>query len=450
MKKLVTIAAFLFLTFSATTAQEVNQEAMIKYNLFKGDYKSKNYEAAYENWLWCMDNSPKLSVNIYKLGIAIAKDRLKKASAEDKPAAIALVRRVFDQRIQHYPRNLAKLYSDYADFIHDNGSTDEEVLVMLEKAYQIDPSKMGVKSIYRYFRFVTNKNKDGNVQVIFDTYDVLLQAVKDKLNYYATKLDAYSAKEEKGNALTPKQKKLKRAYENNSKAIGKVEGGLDKMIIDLSTCERLIPLYSSEFEANKSNAAWLKSSVSRMYKKECTEDPLYDQLVEAYVAAEPSPEASVFYAGILLKNNQFDKAKEYFEQAVAQETDVFKRAGYLYKIAQIMKKKGRKSEARSYAYKAIQNKRSMGEAYLLIASLYASSANSCGNSEFEKKMVYVAALNLANKAANVDPTHRRIAGKYSKSYQSSVPSKKLIFTEGLTSGDSFRIGCWIGETVKIP
>ena len=450
MKKLVTIAAFLFLTFSATTAQEVNQEAMIKYNLFKGDYKSKNYEAAYENWLWCMDNSPKLSVNIYKLGITIAKDRLKKASSEDKPEAIALVRRVFDQRIQHYPKNLAKLYSDYAGFIHDNGSTDEEVLAMLEKAYQIDPSKMGVKSIYRYFRFVTNKNKDGNVQVIFDTYDVLLQAVKDKLNYYATKLDAYSAKEEKGNALTPKQKKLKRAYENNSKAIGKVEGGLDKMIIDLSTCERLIPLYSSEFEANKSNAAWLKSSVSRMYKKECTEDPLYDQLVEAYVAAEPSPEASVFYAGILLKNNQFDKAKGYFEQAVAQETDVFKRAGYLYKIAQIMKKKGRKSEARSYAYKAIQNKRSMGEAYLLIASLYASSANSCGNSEFEKKMVYVAALNLANKAGTVDPTHRSIAGKYSKSYRSSVPSKKLIFTEGLTSGDPFRIGCWIGETVKIP
>jgi tetratricopeptide (TPR) repeat protein len=177
---------------------------------------------------------------------------------------------------------------------------------------------------------------------------------------------------------------------------------------------------------------------------------LYDQLVEAYVAAEPSPEASVFYAGILLKNNQFDKAKGYFEQAVAQETDVFKRAGYLYKIAQIMKKKGRKSEARSYAYKAIQNKRSMGEAYLLIASLYASSANSCGNSEFEKKMVYVAALNLANKAATVDPTHRSIAGKYSKSYRSSVPSKKLIFTEGLTSGDPFRIGCWIGETVKIP
>jgi hypothetical protein len=115
-----------------------------------------------------------------------------------------------------------------------------------------------------------------------------------------------------------------------------------------------------------------------------------------------------------------------------------------------MKKKGRKAESRSYAYKAIKNKRSMGKAYLLIASLYASSANSCGKSEFEKKMVYVAALDMARIAQKVDPANARTAKKYVKSYQSSVPSKKLIFTEGVASGSPFKIGCWIGETVKIP
>jgi tetratricopeptide (TPR) repeat protein len=187
-----------------------------------------------------------------------------------------------------------------------------------------------------------------------------------------------------------------------------------------------------------------------MYKKECTEDPLYDKLVEAYVAAEDSPGASVMYAGILLKRNDFNKAKEYFEKAVAQETDVFKKADHLYKIAQIMKKKGRKIEARSYARKAIKNKRSMGEAYLLIATLYAASANTCGKSEFEKKMVYVAALNLANKAGAVDPVNRKTAAKYSKSYKALIPSKKLIFTEGRASGTPYKIGCWVGETVKIP
>jgi tetratricopeptide (TPR) repeat protein len=450
MKKLLLIID-VFTTVHFTSAQEGNsQEAMIKYNLFKGDYKAKNYDAAYENWLWCLDNSPKLSVNIYKLGITIAKHRLANAAEADKPVALDLVKRVFDQRIQHYPKELAKVYSDYADFLSKNKASDEAVFEKLEKSYQADPSKMGVKSIYRYFEFVTKNNKEENVQLIFDTYDVLLTAVEDKLNYYAKKLDAYSAKEERGNKLTAREKKLQKAYTNNSRAIGTVEAGLDKIIVDLSTCERLIPMYTRDFEENKGNGAWLKSAVSRMYKKECTEDPLYDTLVEAYVAAEPSPEASVFYAGILLKHNDFDKAKGYFEKAVEQEEDANKRAGYLYKIAQIMKKKGRKAEARSYAYKAIKNKRSMGKAYLLIASLYASSANSCGKSEFEKKMVYVAALDKARIAQKVDPANARTAKKYVKSYQSSVPSKKLIFTEGVASGAPFKIGCWIGETVKIP
>ena len=450
MRKLLLLAVGLLFSFNTVNAQ-ASQEAMIKYNLFKGDYKSKNYEGAYENWLWCLNNSPKLSVNIYKLGIKIAEHKLKTAKTEEeKSDAIALVRRVFDQRIELYPKDLAKVYSDYADFLSKIKASDDDVYEVLNKAYKIDPSKMGVKSIYRFFEYTTAKYRETNVQFIFDTYDVLVDAVHKKLDNYAKKLDSYAAKEEAGNVLTSKEKSNQRAYTNNSKAIGQVEGGLDRIIVELSTCDRLIPMFTADFEANKTNGAWLKSSVSRMYKKECTEDPLYDKLVEAYVKAEPSPEASVFYAGILLKHNEFNKAKEYFEQAVEQESDPIKKAGYLYKIAQIMKKKGRKSEARSYARKAIANKRSMGKAYLLIASLYAKSANSCGKSEFEKKMVYVAALKMAEIAQRVDPANASTAKKYVKSYKSSIPSKKLIFTEGVKSGTPFKVGCWIGETVKIP
>ena len=57
---------------------QANTDCNIKYNLFKGDYQAKKYAAAYENWMWCMDNCPTLSVNIYKYGIKIAEDRLKK------------------------------------------------------------------------------------------------------------------------------------------------------------------------------------------------------------------------------------------------------------------------------------------------------------------------------------------------------------------------------------
>ena len=92
----------------------------------------------------------------------------------------------------------------------------------------------------------------------------------------------------------------------------------------------------------------------------------------------------------------------------------------------------------------------MGKAYILIANLYASSANSCGTDEFSKRMVFVAAANKARQAKKVDPSLTSRANRYIKSYTASAPSKKLIFTKGLTSGATHKISCWIGETVRIP
>ena len=91
-----------------------------------------------------------------------------------------------------------------------------------------------------------------------------------------------------------------------------------------------------------------------------------------------------------------------------------------------------------------------GKPILLIAQAYASSANGCGTDEFSKRMVYVAAKNKAAQAKKVDPSLTSRANRYIKSYSASAPSKKLIFTEGKTSGASHKIGCWIGETVRIP
>ena len=91
----------------------------------------------------------------------------------------------------------------------------------------------------------------------------------------------------------------------------------------------------------------------------------------------------------------------------------------------------------------------MGAAYLLIASMYASSANSCGTDVVSKRMVYVAALNKALKAKAIDPSISRVANKYIKSYSNNLPSKKDLFVAGIEAGTSHKIGCWIQETVRV-
>ncbi|MDP2089168.1 MAG: hypothetical protein Q8J84_07165 [Flavobacteriaceae bacterium] len=453
MKQFSHLTLVLILFFSSTTifAQEASEECTVKYSLFRGDFNTNNYDLAYDNWLWTFENCPTLSINIYKNGMDIAEARYRKATGVEKDKALALVKRVVEQRIKYYPDDdLGKVYSDYAEFLESVGASENEIFSFLDKAFKVDPTRMGIKSMYRYFQGVIDRNKDTNPQYVFDTYDELVEAVGIKMENYSRDLEEFEKRIESNQTLSPTEERKKNAYETNLAALGQIEGGLDDIIISISTCDRLVPLYTKQLEENKGNAVWLKRAVSRMYAKECTNDPLYFKLVEAFVKADPSPASSIFYANILFENGESTKALRYYQQAVDQETDGFKKADYLMRIAQEMARKGNSIEAKNYALKALSFRSNLGRAYLLIGTLYAGSANSCGNDEFSKRMVYVAASDKAKKAKAVDPSITSLADRYISSYDANIPSKKLVFVEGKESGALFRINCWIGETVRIP
>ncbi|MFT5258013.1 MAG: tetratricopeptide (TPR) repeat protein [Arenicella sp.] len=441
MKKITfLLAAMLLLTTVETNAQDASRECTIKYNLFKGDYQSKKFDEAYINWIYLMDNCKDLSVNIYKFGATLSEDVRKEPT---------LAKRVYEQRLQYFPtKNPAKVHSDYATYLFENKlASNDEVFKILEKGYAIDPTKMGVKNLYIYFQGVTDRNKDTNPQKVFDTYDDVLENVNIKLANYAKKLVKYS---DTTKVLDKRDKQLKRAYTVNSTALGTVEGGLDAIISEIATCVRLIPLYERDFEANKSNAIWLKRSVSRMFNKGCQEEPLFEKLVRAFAEASPSPEAYAFLANVLENNDDSAGAVKMREKSFELETDPLKKAKYKLKFAQAAKDRGQYSKARSLAREALKFNPRSGRAYLFIATLYQGSVNDCGDNLFEKRMVYVAALNMAQRAASVDPSISARASKYINIYDQNVPSQKDIFNATAVPGGKFTIKCWIGETVRIP
>ncbi|WP_129367851.1 hypothetical protein [Lutibacter sp. HS1-25] len=446
MKQILTLLFFI-ITVPVVFSQAAD-ECNIKYNLFKGDYSAKKYGEAFDNWKWCMDNCPTLTVNIYKYGVKIAEHALEKATPLEKEAAIKLVERVYLQRLEHYPDDKARVLSDLASFKIEQGATEQEIFSWLEKSFKADPTDMSASNIYKYFDIILNTYRTTDPQRVFDTYDEVSEGVELKREEYSKKIDAINAKDSL--SLTSKEKKSREIYQQILTNLTIVEAGLDAKLSEISTCENLIPLNKKYFEEFKGNAQWLRRAVSRMYNKECTDDPFYDTLVEAYVKADPSPQASLFYAGILLKNGETSKAMGYFKQAVEQEQDLYKKAGYQLKIAQILRLQGKLSEARSYCYQALDNAPTMGKAYLLVASMYASSANSCGDDVVSKRMVYVAALNKAQKARSVDPSISALANKYIANYKENLPSTKDLFVAGVASGSTHKIGCWINETVIVP
>ncbi len=427
-------AMFLFVAMNTTHAQ-ASQECNMKYNLFKGNAVTKKYAEAKPDLEYLLANCPKLSVNIYKYGAKVA----------DKTKDTDLAKRVYEARLANFPdKGAAKAHSDYATYlVNNNLASDEEVFAILQKAYTISPKDMSVKNIFRYFKAVTEQNKDSNPQLVFDTYDDVIESVQEKLDDYNVKIAKLQAKEEAG-TIDAKEKKLLNAYTINSTSLGKVEGGLDAMISEIATCERLIPIYSRDFETYKTDGVWLKRAVSRMYNKGCQSDPLFEKLAVAYADVTQSADAFNFVAGIMDKNGDTSGAVSMRKKAFNLETDPLKKARL--KLREAQGTSG--SRARALANEALRYNPNMGKAYLYIASLYAKSANSCGTDEFEKRMVYVAALNKAQKAARVDPGCG--AGRYIANYKKNIPSKKLVFSKALASGSSHKIGCWIGETVRIP
>lgn len=436
MKKITYLltGVFLFVAVNVVKAQ-ASQECNVKYNLFKGDAVNKKYEAAKPNLEYLLANCPTLSVNIYKYGAKVAEN------TKDH----ALVKKVYESRLANYPDvDPAKVHSDYVDYLIENKlASDEEIFNILEKGYKAGAKDMGVKNIFRYFQAVTDRYKDTDPQKVFDTYDDVMESVDEKLDDYNKKIADLQAKEEAG-TLDDKGARNLKAFTINSTSLGMVEGGLDATISEIATCERLTTIYGKEFDEKKTDGVWLKRAVSRLYNKECQSDPLFEKIAKAYADVTQSADATNFIAGILERNGDAKGAAQMRKKAFDLETDPLKKAKLKLREAQ----GASGSNARALAYEALKYNPNYGKAYLFIASLYQKSANSCGGDEFEKRMVYVAALEKAQKAQRVDPGCG--AGRYISSYEGLIPSKKLVFQKGLASGSSYTVGCWIGETVRVP
>src|SRR5690606_14219330 len=113
------------------------------------------------------------------------------------------------------------------------------------------------------------------------------------------------------------------------------------------------------------------------------------------------------------------------------------------------KQAGRYGQARTYYRRALDAKPSTGRAYLSIADMIAQSANSCGNTTFEKRAVYWLAARYAERAGQVDPSIASNASQAAAAYRGRAPEKAEIFSEGM-AGKTISVGCWIGENVRVP
>ncbi|WP_412986481.1 tetratricopeptide repeat protein [Pontimicrobium sp. IMCC45349] len=456
--KITLLIAMLFVSVNFVSAQS-NEEDMATLSIFVEYAKAKNYDAAYTPWMELRNRNPKFNNAIYVYGEKILKHKIKGAAGADKLAFVNDLIKLWDQRGEHFASKTPKgqYMAKSCQLQYDNrkelGKSKDELYNCFDAAYKADAKTFtNPKSLYTYFSLMVDLYDEGKKtpQQLFTKYDEITEKVESEVKNYTEKKNKFTPKEgEEEIQISSKDAKKLKSYNSYLTAYDQISGSIDKKMGDRANCEILIPIYTNDFEEFKNDGVWLQRAMNRMFAKECTDDPLFVKIVEQKNALEPNA-TTAFYIGLLKdKAGQSSEALTYYNQAVELESDKFKKAKILYKIATSFKKKGSYGQARSYYRKALSNNPSMGRCHLAIAQMYAKSANNCGTDNFSKRAVYWLAAQEAARAGKVDPTLKKSAAKSVANYNAKAPQKSEIFSSG-RAGETIKIGCWIGSSVKVP
>ncbi|GGG40696.1 tetratricopeptide repeat protein [Bizionia arctica] len=453
--KITLMLSFLFLGLSYVSAQDDDSSTL---SIMSEYAKAKNYEAAYKPFMELRKSNPNYSRAIYVYGENILDYKIENSTGTEQVAYINDLVGLWGEREQYfasktpkgeYAAKACQLMYDYREVLNKSNA---DLYSCFDAAYNLDAATFtNPKSLYTYFSLMVDLYDSGDktASELFNKYDDIVEKVDQEIENYSESLNVLIEKEEAGTALTSKEERYKNSYESYLRAYDQISTSINSKLGTRANCENLVPLYTKDFEANKTNAVWLQRAAGNMSSKDCTDDPLFFKLVNAYHKLSPSAN-SAYYLGILKdKEGKTSEAIKFYEQAISLQTDSFKKAKLYEKIGDKLKAKGDYGSARNYFRNALKHNPSNGRPYLKIADMYNRSANNCGDTNFNKRAVFWLAADEAQKAGRVDPTLKSAAAQAAASYESKAPQKAEIFSAG-NAGQKINIGCWIGASVTVP
>jgi len=424
--------------------------------------KSKNFLQAYDSWKIVYDTCPAVSKNNFIYGPYIVEAKIKETEdPAQKEALIDLLLEVYDQRLVYYPGKEDYVYARKASSIMEHRPEDLlSAYRLFEKAFEVGGKAQSAAFYNQYFIAAAKLfNIDTfDVKEVFHAYNVVNEGIEFNSDALNQKVAELAVKEEEGTLSAKEEKELAKARKSLDN-YNKVASNLGKILAPIATCDKLVLIYNEEtFEQNKDDQVWLSRAI-RMLQKErkneegeaedCTDNPIFFPAAEALYAMEPTARSARAMALLSLKNQDYEKAANYFNEAIGMEVDPLKNADNHYKLGLVYLRRGMYASAKSEALKAAQNQKEWGDPYVLIAQAYAGADGQCGADVFEKKAVYWAAIDKLQYARSIDPSVSAKANRLIAAYQKQLPDKSAIFALGKKEGDTYKVGCFINETITV-
>ncbi len=423
------------------TSQELvkakERDFMTNLSMYDQFYKQDDYESALEPWRKVYYKYPKSTINLYIHGGRMYEAFIENTSDwNEKNALIDSLMSIYEKRITYFNQKGYVLGRQGIDLLKlklaNENLDDDQLKSILKEGYGLLEQSIQLE-----------KNQtEAAVLVVF------MQATKRLFLMGELPKDKVAANYQKASEIVNNYLKEEADSEKYTAskdlidALFQTSGAAD--------CESLIALYEPQFEQISQSVDELKKMLRILERRDCTESPLFAKASDKLYSLDPSAEAAFNMARLFVKRDQFDRAKEYYNNAIEAETDKELLAKYCYELGLfIFAKEHDFQKSRNLARKAIENNPNSGRAYILIGDIYAQYSKNYGETDVEHLSLYWLATDYYQKAKRVDPEVFAQANEKINIYKQYFPSKETLFFEGFTEGQSYKIGSWINETTTV-
>ena len=444
MKKFFVVFSVMMLSFTAFAQKGVEDGSKYGHgedsvrciqnlSLYQTYAKQGDYATALEFWTIAYTECPAASINLYIEGAKIRTWQLKREKDPAKKMEyFNALMQVYDQRIQYF--------GDYVraprPFVYGRKAVDYFTL-------HPDGENSDKKPAYEWLTICINECSVRQFNAAYAPYFILaskamLENPEHKTQFINDYLKVMDVMDQKiALAKTDAEKEKLAAYESDINDVFVSSGVAD--------CTTLQDIFAADLEANKTNLEWLNKVVDLFKRVKCTDTEVYFAASQYSHQLNPTPESAEGCAYMCIKKEEYSKAAEYLNEAIAMTDDNNKKSEYEFLAATALFAGKQYAEARKHALAAASYKEGYAEPYVMIAKMYDNSVDQFDD-QVIRRLVYCAAVDKLEKAKSIDPAVAEECNDLIAKYKEQYPRSEDVFMNpNVDEGKPYTLGGWINE-----
>lgn len=420
-----------------------DQNFMNEYSLYNEFYKQEDYKSAMPHWRKLLAQYPKSTLNLYIQGAKMYEYMIEHAAtAAERTKLLNEYMKLHDTRIKYFGQEGFVLGRKGTSWLKyklnaDNGTPPEG-----DELKQIH--KTGYEILKKSVELQGNESEPPVLVLLMQTTVALYKLGELPKE---TVVQNYEKCTEIANNIIAENKDENTVKITQEQVLPYIEDIFGKS--GAADCDVLVKIYTGEFDENKDNIDYIKTMLRRLGRAGCTESELFSDATERLYELEPSAEAAFNMARRYLKKDDMEKAREYYQMAIDQETDESLLATYYYERGLLRYAKDANYQgAVQDAKKALSLNPDLCEANMLIGNVYVAASQKFPGKDIEKSAVFWLACDYFEKARRSEDCSIDASANISK-YRKYFPNKEEAFMENLKEGATYHVGGWINENTKV-